>query len=144
MYQTAIAWEERSAQLSGRVQDLADEAATVSDDLDVTNQALELTETQLDTARERITELADEKAQLGDEHAVQQRLVEYQEHVSEVAADVLFVLEECISGQDSVIEYLKDQDNYDAEDLSRFEGEVAHYCTDATTASEDLMKELSQ
>src|SRR5690625_6968789 len=118
LYQTTEAWQDRSAALSDRVQDLADAVATLDDELEVTISALERTETQLDTARDRITALADEKAQLGDEHAVQQRLVEYQQHISEIAADVLFALDECITGQNRVMDYLEDPDRYDEDDRS--------------------------
>src|SRR5690625_4457933 len=144
LYQTTDAWRHRSGELTERVQDLANEIATVSEEFDATVSALERTETQLDTARDSITELADEKAQLGDEHAVQQRVVEYQERVSEIAADILFALDECISGQNRVIDYIKDADRYDTDDLKRIEGEVADYCSDATDASEQLLEELSE
>src|SRR5690625_1187734 len=81
--------------------------------------------------------------QLGDEHAVQQRLVEYQQHISEIAADVLFALDECITGQNRVMDYLEDPDRYDEDDLERVQGQVDDYCADATRASEELVEELS-
>jgi len=144
LYQTTEAWEDRSTALTSRVQDLANEVATVSEELDATAQALDRTETQLDNARDRITELADEKAQLGDEHAVQQRLVEYQEHVSEISANVLSALDECIDGQTRVIEYLEDPERYDEDDVERVQEEVDDYCAEATRASEELVEELSE
>ncbi len=144
LYQTTEAWEGRSTALTSRVQDLANEVATVSEELEATAQALDRTETQLDNARDRITELADEKAQLGDEHAVQQRLVEYQEHVSEISANVLSALDECIDGQTRVIEYLEDPERYDEDDVERVQEEVDDYCAEATRASEELVEELSE
>lgn len=144
LYQTTSAWQDNSAALTSRVQDLANDLATVQDDLHATEEALARTETQLDTARDRITSLADEKAQLGDEHAVQQRLVEYQEHVSDITADVLFVLDECIGGQANIIKYLKTPEDYDEDELRDLQSDVSEYCADATGVAEDLMEELSQ
>jgi|SRR5690625_1241330 len=143
-YETTQQWQARSESLTDRVQDLANDIATLDEDLHATEEALARTETQLDNARDRITELADEKAQLGDEHAVQQRLVEYQEHVSEITADVLFVLDECIGGQSNLIEYLKTPENYDEDDLKEMHGEVRDYCDNATDIAEDLKTELAQ
>lgn len=144
LYRTTEAWRVNSQQLDDRVRDLADEKATISDELRELDKALDRTETQLDNARDRITALADEKAQLGDEHAVSQRLVEYQEHVAEITADVLFVLDECIAGQERVMGYLADADNYDPDDLTRLQSEVQDYCQDATDAATTLNNELSQ
>lgn len=144
LYRTTQAWQERSVALEDRTQDLANSLATVEEDLHATQEVLDRTETQLDTARDRITELADEKAQLGDEKAVQQRLVEYQEHVSEITAEVLSVLDECITGQTTVMEYLATPENYDEDDLARVQDEVKKYCTNATRIAEGLKEELAQ
>jgi len=123
---------------------MANTIATVEKERDSIEEALENSETQLDNARDRISSLADEKAQLGDDHAAQQQLVEYQQNISDLAADVMFSLDECVVGQQDLIEYLEDPDLYDASDLQRFQDEVNDYCQEATEASDTLMAELNQ
>ena len=97
---------------------------------------------QLSTATARITDLANEKAQLGDENVASQQYLDYQTQVSAAAATVASALGQCVSGQEQLVGYLKDAEQYEAADLSRYERQVNALCADADDANEALQREL--
>ncbi|MFI2752622.1 hypothetical protein ACGIF2_04215 [Cellulomonas sp. P22] len=135
--QRSTEWEQVAR---GTVEDLAQSRGELEGAL----AELEGTREQLGAAQARITELADEKAQLGDDREVQQRLVDYQERVSEAARDVASALSTCIDGQYRLIEYLQNAAQYDPTDLARFRSDVERVCGAATDANATLQKELDR
>ena len=73
-------------------------------------------------------QLADEKAQLGDTSASQQQLADYQSRVSQAAGQVATALASCVDGQQRLIGYLQESDQYDQADLAQFATDVQTVC----------------
>ncbi|WP_234346430.1 hypothetical protein [Cellulomonas timonensis] len=138
----ARALEQRNAEWEQVARLTGHELAQARDDLAGALAELDGTRAQLGAAQNRITELADEKAQLGDDREVQQRVVDYQEKVSEAARKVTTALTSCVDGQNKLIEYMQDPTLYDATDLTRFRTDVTRVCeaaTDANTALQEVL-----
>ena len=140
----ARAWSDRADALGATADDLGARLARAEADLEQRTGELGTATAELATAQARIIELADEKARTGDDREVQRQLVAYQERVSEAAAAVATSLRSCVSGQDTLIDYLRQPELYDPDDLARFEGEVAALCGQAAAANDDLQRELDR
>lgn len=110
---------------------------------DGTLTELDAVNEQLATAQTRITQLADEKAQVGDDREVQRQLVDYQERISQAAANVASALSTCIDAQNQLITYLEDAASYDPADLERFKADVQGVCKAATDANAELQRQLA-
>lgn len=136
--------EQRNAEWEEVARGTGQELAQSREELEGALAELEGTREQLGAAQTRITELADEKAQLGDDREVQQRLVDYQQRVSEAARDVASALATCIDGQYRLIEYLQNASQYDPTDLARFRTDVQRVCGAATDANTTLQQELDR
>jgi multidrug resistance efflux pump len=117
--------------------------ATLRAEHDGTVAELAAVNDQLATAQTRITELADEKAQVGDDREVQRQLVDYQERISQAAANVASALTTCIDAQNQLITYLGDAAAYDPADLERFKSDVQGVCATATEANTELQRQLA-
>ncbi|MBO1753237.1 hypothetical protein J4G33_15625 [Actinotalea sp. BY-33] len=144
LYRTSQAWEDRSAEYLGAAQVIGEDLAASRAELTGTRAELEAVRSQLGTAQERIVELADEKAQLGDDREAQRQLVDYQERVSEAAGQVALALDQCVQGQQELIGYLADADEYDPDALAAFESDVEVLCQAATEANIALQRELGR
>ena len=144
LYRTTEAWEARSDEYEEVARDLGGELATTRGALAGSQAELEGVRSQLATARARIIELADEKAQLGDDREVQQQVVDYQERVTEAAGKVALALEQCVQGQNQLIGYLQDADQYDPAELERYGTDVQTVCQTATEANAALQRELDR
>ncbi|GEK20590.1 hypothetical protein [Cellulomonas xylanilytica] len=144
MLTTNEAWQDSAQQWESLARSTGDQLATAQADLAATQAELDATTTQLATAQERITQLADEKAQLGDTSASQQQLADYQSRVSQAAGQVATALASCVDGQQRLIGYLQNSDQYDAADLERFTTDVQTVCARATDANAALQSELER
>jgi len=144
MLVTTHAWERSSADWEQLARTHGADLATAQEQLATAQAQLTDAQTQLATAQARITELADEKAQLGDTTAAQSQLADYQARVSEAAGNVATALAHCITGQQNLIGYLEDSDQYDPADLARYKADVTTVCGAATDANAALQRELSK
>lgn len=144
MLTTNEAWQESTQQWETLARSTAEDLAAAQADLAATQAELDATTTQLATAQQRITELADEKAQLGDTSASQQQLADYQSRVSQAAGQVATALASCVDGQQRLIGYLQNSDQYDPADLERFTSDVQTVCARATDANAALQRELER
>lgn len=144
LIRTTTAWQRTSAQWEDLARTHGTELAQAQSDLEAAQAELTDTQTQLATAQQRITELADEKARLGDTSASQQQLADYQARVSQAAGQVATALANCIDGQQRLIGYLRDADQYDPSDLQRFATDVDRVCGAATDANASLQRELDR
>ncbi|MDR7381354.1 hypothetical protein [Promicromonospora iranensis] len=142
LWVTTVRWQRSSAEWEGKAHEYAEEVASLRMQLDGVNNELQAARDQLSTATARITDLANEKAQLGDENVASQQYLDYQTQVSAAAATVASALGQCVSGQEQLVGYLKDADQYEAADLSRYERQVGALCEDAEQANEALQQEL--
>jgi len=144
MFDTTRAWEDSSAGWEKLANENAAELAATTNDLAAATAELEATNAQLATAQQRITELADEKAQLGDTSASQQQLADYQARVSRAAGQVATALASCVTGQQTLIGYLKESEKYDAAQLTQFGQDVQTVCEQATEANTALQDALTR
>ncbi|WP_456786366.1 hypothetical protein [Cellulomonas sp. P5_C5] len=144
MLTTNEAWQDSTQQWETLARSTGGELAASQADLAATQAELDATITQLATAQERITQLADEKAQLGDTSASQQQLADYQSRVSQAAGQVATALASCVDGQQRLIGYLQNSDQYDQADLERFTSDVQTVCAQATDANAALQRELER
>ena len=142
LWVTTVRWQRSSAEWEEKAHGYAEEVASLRMQLDGASSELEAARDQLSTATARITDLANEKAQLGDENVASQQYLDYQTQVSGAAATVASALGQCVSGQEQLVGYLKDADQYEASDLRRYEEQVNELCADAERANESLQKEL--
>jgi hypothetical protein len=140
----------RTVRYEDYAQGIEDQARAIGTDLTALREEHEGTvgelaavNDQLATAQARITELADEKAQIGDDREIQRQLVDYQERVSQAAANVASALSTCIDGQNQLIGYLENSAAYDPTDLQRFKDDVTRVCGIATDANTQLQQELA-
>ncbi|WP_448071729.1 hypothetical protein [Georgenia yuyongxinii] len=140
----ARAWSARSGELDAVAADLGTRLAQAQADLDQRTSELGTAQSQLQAARDRIVALADEKAQTGDEREAQRQLAEYQERISAAAGSVASALQECVSGQEQLIGYLRDAELFEPSALESFEAEVATFCDQAEAANADLQRELGR
>lgn len=144
LWVTERRWEDRSGELTATATDLGSQLATTQSDLHGAVAELEAVRGQLGTAQSRITELADEKAQVGDDREVQRQLADYQARISEAAGTVASALDQCIQGQQMLIGYLQNQDQYDDAEVAGFTADVQALCQSATDANLALQRELAQ
>ena len=144
MFDTTRAWEDSSAGWEKLANENAAELAATKNDLATATAELEATNAQLATAQQRITELADEKAQLGDTSASRQQLADYQARVSRAAGQVATALASCVTGQQTLIGYLKESEKYDAAQLTQFGEDVQTVCAQATDANTALQDALTR
>lgn len=138
-----VRFEEYADGIEAQARVVGTELATLRAEHDGTVAELAAVNDQLTTAQGRITELADEKAQVGDDREIQRQLVDYQERVSQAAANVASALSTCIDAQNELIAYLEDAAAYDPADLIRFKGEVQGVCATATDANSELQRQLA-
>ncbi|QHT58230.1 hypothetical protein GXP71_04995 [Cellulomonas sp. H30R-01] len=144
LIRTTSAWQRSSAQWEDLARTHGTALAQAQTDLEAAQAELTDTQTQLAAAQQRITELADEKARLGDTSASQQQLADYQARVSQAAGQVATALANCIDGQQRLIGYLRESDQYDPSDLQRFATDVDRVCGAATDANASLQRELDR
>jgi chromosome segregation ATPase len=142
LWVTTVRWQSTSAEWEEKAHEYAKEVATLRMQLDGANTELQAARDQLSTATARITDLANEKAQLGDENVASQQYLDYQTQVSAAAATVASALGQCVSGQEQLVGYLKDANQYEASDLNRYERQVGALCEDAEQANQALQREL--
>jgi len=142
LWVTTVRWQRNAADWQEKAHEHAEEVASLRMQLEGANTELQAARDQLSTATARITDLANEKAQLGDENVASQQYLDYQTQVSAAAATVASALGQCVSGQEELVGYLKEADQYEAADLSRYEQQVNALCADAESANESLQKEL--
>lgn len=160
----ARAWEDRAVALEGTSRDLGGELGQVRADLEESRSTLALVESQLEVAQDQIHELADAVAQTGDDREVQRQVAEYQRQLSANAAAVAGVMDECIAGQEDLIEHLEeaaqpapspspsasdaDADDADEEpaapavDLAAMRERVTGLCAQAEEAHTSLQEEV--
>ena len=144
LYRTSEAWEARSEEYRAAAEELGGTLAGSQADLAGARAELDAVRSQLATQKERIDELANEKAQLGDDRAVQQQLIDYQERVSTAAGDVALALDQCVQGQNQLIGYMENADQYDPVELEQFGTDVQALCQAATEANIELQRELAR
>ena len=144
LWLTTVRWQRTATEWETKAHGYADEVASLRLQLDGANSELQAARDQLSTATSRITDLANEKAQLGDENVASQQYLDYQTQVSAAAATVASALGQCVSGQEQLVGYLKEADQYEPADLARYEREVNALCADAEDANEALQRELRQ
>lgn len=144
LWRTSDAWEQRADGYQAISTDLGAELADTIAELDATTTELEAVSTQLATAQTRIIELANEKAQISDDREAQRLLVDYQERVSDAAGRVALALDQCVRGQNQLIGYLENAEQYEPEDLKAYEADVQDLCQAATDANTALQSELSR
>ncbi|WP_454854698.1 hypothetical protein [Promicromonospora soli] len=144
LWVTTIRWQRNSAEWEEKAHEYAEEVASLRMQLDGASSELEAARDQLSTATARISDLANEKAQLGDENVASQQYIDYQTQVSAAAATVASALGQCVSGQEQLVGYLKEAEQYEAADLRRYERQVNALCADADDANEALQRELRQ
>ena len=142
LWVTTVRWQRNAADWQEKAHEHAEEVASLRMQLEGANTELQAARDQLSTATARITDLANEKAQLGDENVASQQYLDYQTQVSAAAATVASALGQCVSGQEELVGYLKEADQYQAADLNRYEQQVNALCADAENANESLQKEL--
>ena len=142
LWLTTVRWQRTAAEWEDKAHGYAEEVASLQMQLDGANSELQAARDQLSAATGRITDLANEKAQLGDENVASQQYLDYQTQVSAAAATVASALGQCVSGQEQLVGYLKDANQYEASDLRRYERQVSALCADADKANEALQKEL--
>ncbi|MFH5822608.1 hypothetical protein [Georgenia sp. AZ-5] len=140
----ARAWSDRAEALDATAADLGAQLAQAQADLDQRTTELGTARSQLQAAEDRIVELADEKAQTGDDREIQRQLAEYQAQVSAAAASVASALQQCVSGQEELIGYLREPDRYDQAQLQQFEADVTVFCDQAVEANAELQRELDR
>ncbi|MFC8799935.1 hypothetical protein ACFT2C_19545 [Promicromonospora sp. NPDC057138] len=142
LWVTTVRWQRNSAEWEEKAHVYAEEVASLRMQLDGASSELEAARDQLSTATARISDLANEKAQLGDENIASQQYLDYQTQVSAAAATVASALGQCVSGQEQLVGYLKEAEQYEAADLSRYERQVNALCADADDANESLQREI--
>lgn len=136
-------YEQYAADVESQARVVGTDLAALRAEHDGTVAELAAVNAQLATAQTRITELADEKAQVGDDREVQRQLVDYQQRVSQAAANVASALTTCIDAQNQLITYLGDAAAYDPADLARFNTDVQGVCATATEANTELQRQLA-
>ncbi|WP_454049052.1 hypothetical protein [Cellulomonas sp. Marseille-Q8402] len=136
-------FERYAEEIEAQARVIGTDLATLRAEHDGTVAELAAVNDQLSTAQTRITELADEKAQVGDDREVQRQLVDYQERISQAAANVASALTTCIDAQNQLITYLGDAAAYDPADLERFKSDVQGVCATATEANTELQRQLA-
>ncbi|HEY0186092.1 MAG TPA: hypothetical protein VGC67_01255 [Cellulomonas sp.] len=137
-------YREYAADIEQQARVIGDDLASLREENDGTVAELTAVNEQLTTAQARIIALADEKAQIGDDREVQRQLADYQERISEAAANVASALSTCIDGQNELITYLQqDATAYDPTELERLKSDVQRVCGAATEANTELQDELA-
>ena len=144
LWHAAGAWREDSAAWEAQARTQGEYVAELQAQLAATTWELDGARSQLATATRRITELADEKAQMGDAYAVTEQYLDFQRRVSEAAGVVAQAMARCIDGQSQLIEFERNSERYDPNDLQRFANQVNALCVQARDANTQLQTELNQ
>lgn len=163
----ARAWQERAESLEGTGYELGGDLARTRAELEESRSTLALVESQLDGAQEQIHELADAVAQTGDDREVQRQVTEYQAQVLLAASAVTEAMQDCITGQETLVAHLEEaarrtptptpsatpgpdataepeQPTMPGVDLVQLRSEVAQLCELADEANASLQERLTE
>ncbi|WP_062134550.1 hypothetical protein [Demequina aestuarii] len=144
LWNTSDEWEERAGVLTDVNYDLG---ARLSSEQQTTLQLtseIDLLTQQLATSNQKVTDLSSEKASAVDESAVYQQEIDALETSVSSAAGVANALHRCVDGQQELVTYLRDAENYDPEELAAFSDSVRELCAEAEGANDRLQEALNE
>lgn len=144
LWNTTEEWERRSEALTEMNYDLG---ARLSSEQQTTMQLkseIDLLTQQLATSNQKVTALSAEKASAVDESATYLQEIEALETDVSSASGVANALHRCVDGQQELVTYLRDAENYEPEELEDFSESVRALCEEAETGNDRLQEALSR
>lgn len=149
LYWTTESWQREADELKADKAELEAMRADLEQQVRTLQDNLAATEAQLEASNDRLSELASEQARTADEREIQRRLAEQnaelaqqQHEIALAAADAAAKLSVCASGQDQLIDYIVDIEQYDQAQIIAFAQQVDADCkaaADASVALNDLL-----
>ncbi|MFW7415807.1 hypothetical protein [Demequina sp. SO4-18] len=144
LWNTAEEWETRAEMLTEANYDLG---ARLSGEQQTTMQLaseIDLLTQQLATSNQKVTDLSSEKANAVDESAFYLQQIDALEGDVSSASGVANALHRCVDGQQELVTYLRDAENYEPEELEDFSESVRELCAEAEAANDRLQNALSE
>lgn len=136
-------YRDYSDQIAAEATEIGAELARLRTEHEGTLSTLSAVDAQLQVSQDRVTELAAEKAEVGDDREAQRQLADYQQRISQAAGTVASALTTCTQSQEQLIGYLESEQEYDAQELADFRSQVQELCDEATSANEELQRQIS-
>lgn len=144
LWNTTQDWEQRAGELTEINYDLGGRLSSEQQTTMQLNSEIDLLTQQLATSNQTVTALSAEKAGAVDESAIYLQEIEALEGNLNSAGSVANALRRCMDGQQELVGYLRDAENYEPEDLEDFSNSVAELCADARLANDRLQESLNQ
>ncbi|MDN4473700.1 hypothetical protein [Demequina zhanjiangensis] len=136
-------WELRTEELTEVNYDLGAQLADAQDTIEAQTTRIDVLTTQLNTAKDRITALANETANYDDDRAYTAQQIEQLEGLAATGAAVANALTRCIDGEEQLVTYLEDPENYEEEEILAFQESVEELCTAARDSNSEFQQLLN-
>lgn len=144
LWNTSDEWEERAEMLTAVNYDLGERLSSEQQTTLQLTSEIDLLTQQLATSNQKVTDLSSEKASAVDESAVYQQEIDALETSVSSAAGVANALHRCVDGQQELVTYLRDAENYEPEELEAFSDSVRNLCAEAEGANDRLQEALNE
>lgn len=142
LWNTTSQWEERAAQLTEVNYDLGARLSSEQQTTMQLNAEIDLLTQQLASSNQKVTDLSAEKASAVDESASYLQQIDGLSTSLSNASGVANALHRCVDGQQELVTYLSDAENYEAEDLEAFGESVRELCAAAEAGNDRLQEAL--
>lgn len=137
-------WEQRSEEIDAANYELGQEIADANTTITQQTDRITLLTQQLDTAKTRISELADQTANFDDDRAYMAQQIELLSGYVGSASSVANALGRCVDGQSQLVEYVKNADDYEPQELLDYENSVNELCQAAQDSNAALQAQLNE
>ncbi|WP_084075942.1 hypothetical protein [Demequina sp. NBRC 110052] len=137
-------WEQRSNEIDAANYELGQEIADANTTITQQTDRITLLTQQLDTAKTRISELADQTANFDDDRAYMAQQIDLLSGYVGSASSVANALGRCVDGQKQLVEYVKNAEDYEPQELLDYENSVNELCKAAQDSNAALQAQLSE
>ena len=144
LWNVSNAWKDQVAQIDAVNADLGSRLGAEQTEVVRQQSQIDLLTIQLTTAQTRITELADINARSGDDVQYYVAEINARSELAATAGAVANALNRCVEGHQQLVIYLRDEGNYDPNELVEYETSLNALCANAISANVQLQDALSK
>lgn len=141
---TSDQWEARSAALTDVNYDLGEQLSREEQTTTQLESEIELLTQQLATSNQRVVDLSAGKATAEDASEYARQQIEQLTASLTNASAVANALHRCADGQQQLVTYLENPDNYEPEELTEYAESVGQLCEAAERSNEQLREALAE
>lgn len=141
---TSDQWEARAASLTEVNYDLGEQLSREEQTTTQLESEIELLTQQLATSNQRVVDLSAGKATAEDASEYARQQIEQLTASLTNASAVANALHRCADGQQQLVTYLENPDNYEPEELTEYAESVGQLCEAAERSNEQLREALAE